>query len=145
MSTSSATSNISSRRDKNNRMGSASGRLADSTTLTHNIPDIILENILLFVPAKHLVMKCSLVCKTWHTCINSRSFWKRKCELELPSTMIPREKDSGVMLDYRNICICRPFGRNLVKNWNAKGTKEALTLAEIEHNIFITSVPVRQG
>lgn len=82
-----------------------------------DVPREILERVLSFVPAKECILSGRLVCKEWRDIVDSKSFWKAKCDDE--GLVIPSRYHE--LIDWKRVYLSRPFGRNLVKNWNAEG------------------------
>ena len=90
----------------------------DQKDILSVIPEEVLVHILSYLPGKHLIHVCRVVCKLWKAIIDSASLWIRKCERE--GVVIPPTAHS-LQLDFRVLYLKNPYGRNLLRNWNAEG------------------------
>ena len=86
----------------------------------HRIPREVLLHLLSFVSGGDLVHRASLVCKYWLDLVETSDLWRLKCKREQVSFPSPVAV-VGMDVDYRMIYFKHPFGRNLIKNWNASG------------------------
>ena len=77
-----------------------------------DIPDDILEEISLRLPASDLVRSCAKVCKRWRDIINSQTLWKEKCKRDYYYTNI-MFKD---VEDFKKLYFKNPYKSNLVRN-----------------------------
>ena len=77
-----------------------------------DLPDDILGEILLRLPATDLVRSCVNVCKRWRDVINSQTLWKEKCKQDYyyNNEMF---KDAE---DFKQLYFKNPYNSNLVKN-----------------------------
>lgn len=80
-------------------------------------PDDILGEVLKWVPAKDIVKSCVCVCRQWHDVINTQTFWKTKCILDLSYS----EEVLNVLRvdDFRRLYFNNPYNRNLIVNPDA--------------------------
>ena len=71
------------------------------------------ENILSFLDGKDMLMKYSLVSKTWKRLIDSQTLWRTKCERDgfYAEDLLPFPPD-----DFKNYYFKNPYNRNLVKD-----------------------------
>lgn len=82
------------------------------------IPEEILVHILSYLPGNYLIHICRFVCKSWKAIVDSATVWLRKCVRE--GIAIPRTAHT-LHLDFSVLYFKNPYGRNLLKNWNAEG------------------------
>ncbi|XP_062587269.1 F-box only protein 6-like [Saccostrea cucullata] len=77
------------------------------------VPDTVLLHVLSFVNEKDLLLRCSLVCKTWKQLIDSQTLWKTKCERAgyYSSKWLPFPPD-----DFKKYFFQNPYKRNLIQN-----------------------------
>ncbi|XP_046371632.2 F-box only protein 6-like [Haliotis rufescens] len=94
-------------------MGSkhSSGTLKNTSCLLYEIPDDLIIEILIQVPARDIVKNCVRVCHQLRDIIASPTLWKRKCELG--GKYIPRFVKPE---DFKKIFFFNPYTRNLIKN-----------------------------
>jgi len=93
-------------------------------SVVDGLPVEILRLIFTYVPPRDLVVNCSRVCRQWHELVHDDVFWRRQCDsagVVYPPSW-PEHGDDAQLLNYQRLYFYRPFGRNLVKNWNAAGT-----------------------
>jgi len=86
------------------------------------LPVEMLQLIFTYVPSRDLVVNCSRVCKQWHELVNDDVFWRRQCDsagIAYPTEWT--KHGDNQLLSFQRLYFYRPFGRNLVKNWNAAG------------------------
>ncbi|XP_056021481.1 F-box only protein 6-like isoform X2 [Ostrea edulis] len=83
-----------------------------------DLPDTVLLHILSFVNEKDLLLKSSLVCKTWKRLIDSQTLWRTKCERAgyYSQSLLPNPPG-----DFKKYYFQNPYNRNLIKNPCAKG------------------------
>ncbi|XP_048258239.1 F-box only protein 6-like [Haliotis rufescens] len=77
----------------------------------YEIPENLMIDILLQVPAKDIVQNCVLVSKEMKDISDKTALWKRKCKLEgkyIPS-FVKKE-------DFKKMYFFNPYTRNLIKN-----------------------------
>ena len=77
-----------------------------------DIPDDILEEISIRVPASDLVKSCARVCKRWRDIVNSQTLWKEKCKWDYYYT---NEMLKDVE-DFKQHYFKNPYNSNLVRN-----------------------------
>ncbi|KAK2169232.1 hypothetical protein NP493_1200g00006 [Ridgeia piscesae] len=99
----------------------------DQKDILSVIPEEVLVHILSYLPGKHLIHVCRVVCKLWKAIIDSASLWIRKCERE--GVVIPPTAHS-LQLDFRVLYLKNPYGRNLLRNWNAEEEFAGWTIEE---------------
>ncbi|XP_071086047.1 F-box only protein 6-like [Haliotis cracherodii] len=75
------------------------------------VPESLIIEILLQVPAKDIVQNCVLVSRQLNDIIASPTLWKRKCKLE--GKYIPRFVKPE---DFKKMYFFNPYTRNLIKN-----------------------------
>ncbi len=92
----------------------------DSGDSLPELPEEILVHILSYVPGNDLIHACRIVCKSWKSMIDYATLWIRKCERDGIALPAQAARDS-LQLDYRVLYFKNPYGRNLLKNWNAEG------------------------
>ncbi|XP_066527844.1 F-box only protein 6-like isoform X1 [Hoplias malabaricus] len=80
------------------------------------LPDPVIEEILLNVPAQQVISVCRLVSREWKSVIDSTSFWKEKCRRE---GLKPRNPDKSSR-DWKVFYWLYKKRRNLLKNPNAE-------------------------
>ncbi|XP_048734147.1 F-box only protein 44-like isoform X1 [Ostrea edulis] len=82
-----------------------------------DLPDTVLLHILSFVNEKDLLLKSSLVCKTWKRLIDSQTLWRTKCERAgyYSQSLLPNPPG-----DFKKYYFQNPYNRNLIKNPCAK-------------------------
>lgn len=81
------------------------------------IPDDVLLEIFVRLPGKELLNSHQLVCKRWHSLINSQTVWKMKCERDFGYS-----KELIHLLAQENFKIIyfkNPYKSNLIKNHDA--------------------------
>ena len=62
------------------------------------------------------------MCKSWKSLTDYATFiWIRKCERDGIVALPAQAARDSLQLDYRIIYFKNPYGRNLLKNWNAEG------------------------
>ncbi len=101
----------------------ASQAFVDPSFPLADLPEELVIHVLLFVPAKEL-LKLRRVCKLFKDIIDTKSLWISKCHhdgVELPPSSFFEEQNLLIPQDFMRFCIKRPFGRNLLSNWNAEG------------------------
>ncbi|XP_042333951.1 F-box only protein 44-like isoform X2 [Sceloporus undulatus] len=76
-----------------------------------DLPEIVLVEILSWVPRKELILNCRLVCSCWRDLVDLPFLWKRKCQR---MGFYP-ETSSDTFQDWRTLCFLKCI-RNLVKN-----------------------------
>ena len=83
-----------------------------------DLPETVLIHILSFLDGKDLLMKYSVVSKTWKRLIDSQTLWRTKCERDgfYAEGLLPFPPD-----DFKNYYFKNPYNRNLVKNPCALG------------------------
>ena len=77
-------------------------------------------HILTFVPGKDLIRKCRRVNSVWKEAVDNCHLWITKMDrenIEYPPAMEVTEFG----LDWQRIYMLKPFGRNLLKNWDGSG------------------------
>ncbi|XP_066493987.1 F-box only protein 6-like isoform X1 [Tiliqua scincoides] len=77
-----------------------------------DLPEDVMLEILSFVPARHLVRSCRLVCLLWRDLVDLSTLWKRKCQQEGYLSETP---DSGNR-DWRIFYFLCNLKRNLIRN-----------------------------
>ncbi len=99
----------------------------DSSFPLVDLPEELIVQVLLFVPAKQL-LKLRRTCKLFKDIIDTKSLWISKCHkdgVELPpSFYFEKENLLHCLLtpqDFMKISIKCPFERNLLCNWNGEG------------------------
>ena len=85
-----------------------------------DLPNDLLRETLLKLPAQELVKSCILVSKKWQNFVDSPAFWKEKCKLDHGYTDDMLVSDSG---DFKKLYFQNPYSRNLVKNSRAEEGK----------------------
>ncbi|XP_078313952.1 F-box only protein 6-like [Crassostrea virginica] len=87
-----------------------------------DLPETVLIHILSFLDGKDLLMKYSVVSKTWKRLIDSQALWRTKSERDgiYAEDLLPFPPD-----DFKNYYFKNPYNRNLVKN--------PFALEEIKH------------
>ena len=90
-------------------------RIGDGFRLA-DLPDDLLRETLLKLPAQELVKSCMLVSKKWQNFVDSPAFWKEKCKLDLSYTDAMLLSDSG---DFKKLYFQNPYSRNLIQNSRA--------------------------
>ena len=87
-----------------------------------NVPipwDMVLH-IFSFVPGRDLVINCRRVNKTWKMGVDNCHVWITKMDRD--KVAYPNvEEMKEYNLDWKKISILRPFGRNLLMNWDGAG------------------------
>lgn len=76
------------------------------------LPDEILGEVLLRLPAADLVTSCVRVCRRWRDVLNSQTLWKEKCRRDYHYTdqmLIP-------VGDFKQHYFKNPYNKNLIKN-----------------------------
>ena len=108
---------------------SARGMDADSSAFPFgDLPQELLIHILTFVPAKDLIVNLRRVSKAWKELIDTKSLWIDKCQRDkVPLPPVILYNESVPIDNFKRICLRRPFDRNLLRNWNAKGKYETWT------------------
>ena len=105
----------------------ASGSQNSKTTqavdlsLFEQLPEELIVHILKFVPAKDIILNLRGVCKSWKVIIDSKSLWIAKCHRDhvaLPPAVL---YDQIFPMDFKKLCVGKPFNRNLLHNWNGAG------------------------
>ena len=81
-----------------------------------DLPDSVLMHILSFLDGKGLLMKYSLVSKTWKRLIDSQTLWRTKCVIHMKMEFTLKASFSPD--DFKNFYMYfkNPYNRNLVKN-----------------------------
>jgi hypothetical protein len=94
-------------------------------TLEMELPETVLLHVLSFVNEKDLLLKCSLVCKTWKRLIDSQTLWRTKCERAgyYSQSLLPSPPE-----DFKKYYFQNPYNRNLIKNPCALGNFQGLCL-----------------
>ena len=85
------------------------------------LPEELIVHILTFVPAKDIILNLRRVCKSWKVIIDSKSLWIAKCHRDnvaLPPFVL---YDETFPIDFKKLCVQKPFNRNLLHNWNGAG------------------------
>ncbi|KAL4225319.1 F-box associated region [Mactra antiquata] len=79
-----------------------------------NIPEDILWEVLIRVPAKDIVKSCARVCKQWHYIIESKHFWIQKCseKHQYSRELIQILADD----DFKKLYFRSPYQTNLILN-----------------------------
>ncbi|XP_046347288.2 F-box only protein 6-like isoform X2 [Haliotis rufescens] len=85
--------------------------MSGHSCLVYEIPESLIIEILLQVPAKDIVQNCVLVSRQLNDIIASPTLWKRKCKLE--GKYIPRFVKPE---DFKKMYFFNPYTRNLIKN-----------------------------
>lgn len=85
----------------------------DGTGAVNDLPDSLVEQILIRVYDKTLKNTCTLVCKQWRRIIEDNQFWLQKCRL-VGLTLPPIVAEHSC--DYRKVYVKKPFGNNLIYN-----------------------------
>ena len=106
----------------------------DSSFPLVDLPEELIVQVLLFVPAKQL-LKLRRTCKLFKDIIDTKSLWISKCHkdgVELPpSFYFEKENLLHCLLtpqDFMKISIKCPFERNLLCNWNGEGNVKELVI-----------------
>lgn len=84
-----------------------------------SVPEDVLFEVFLRLPAKDLVKSCVLVCRRWRNIIDSEGFWRAKCvqDNSYSSEILHCLPDEKAKLLYFK----KPYMNNLVKNPDASG------------------------
>ena len=111
-----------------NRLFSAKSKYRTMKSSTECLLDIVPEDVLfeisLRLPAKDLLLSCALVCKGWHDLIETEGFWRAKCVYDNVYShktlhLLPNEQGKRLYMG-------RPYIYNLIKNYNARDGKLCL-------------------
>ena len=89
-----------------------------------DLPEELIVHILTFVPAKDIILNLRRVCKSWKVIIDSKSLWIAKCHRDnvaLPPFVL---YDETLPIDFKKLCVPKPFNRNLLYNWDGAGKLE---------------------
>ena len=78
-----------------------------------DLPDDLLTEVLLRVPAYELVSSCVFVCQKWNQIVNLQSLWKEKCRQDYYYTEEMLVNSPG---DFKELYFKNPYNSNLVKN-----------------------------
>ena len=115
------------------------------------LPEELIIHILTFVPAKDIILNLRRVCKSWKIIIDSKSLWIAKCHRDnvaLPPVVL---YDEMFPMDFKKLCVRKPFNRNLLYNWNGAGktvcTSHFFVLnmsTDLSLILFITPPPLKQ-
>ncbi|KAK1801688.1 hypothetical protein P4O66_022332 [Electrophorus voltai] len=101
-----------------NSATSVKRRMGQSTSTQDcpGLPPVVVEEILLNVPAQQIICVCRLVCRDWKLMVDSASFWKERCRREGFKTRVtaktPKERWAFYFLYKKR--------HNLLKNPNAE-------------------------
>lgn len=82
-----------------------------------DLPEDVMLEVLSFVPARHLVRSCRLVCLLWRDLVDVSTLWKRKCQREGYHS---KRLDPGAQ-DWKTFYFLCSLKRNLIRNPSAEG------------------------
>lgn len=88
-----------------------------SPSIINELPDEVLEKILLNFPNQFLIKTALVVCKRWHSIIDNQPFWLKKCQIDgrLSENQIETLKHHDVF-EFKRIYFSNMLNRNLIKN-----------------------------
>jgi len=116
------------------------GNSSDSNSfVADNVPLDIWIEVLLNVDDSTLD-KCRRVNKTFHSIFHSSSFWTKRC-LKYSIIYPKQHLDSVRKVNFKKIYLCKPYGRNLIKNPSGEDGMNHWTYPRHGHNTFIIEQP----
>ncbi|XP_028849790.1 F-box only protein 6-like [Denticeps clupeoides] len=113
-------------RDKKARMGQSHSLAELSLGYSLELPEAVLEEIFLNIPAEKVVRVCRLVCHEWKVIADSVSLWKERCRRE---RLLPRDP-AKVPEDWRLFYFLCKKKRNLIRNPKAERDLEKWELLQ---------------